>query len=388
MSPYYVTLTGNRNNAGDFLIRYRGHNLLRRLRPDREIVDLNSWEAFDDAALERVNGSEALILLGGPALRTDMYPHVYPLVDDLSRITVPIVIMGAGWSSIPGHWADSRGYRFTPKTLELFRRIAADGQRIGVRDYRSLNALLMAGLDHGRMTGCPALYDEAFIGKPAPAFSQKKLRSIVFSQGVSFLRSPGADAAGRDVVTALRDRYPAAKLTVAFHHSLDAETLRVAYGRDPAFHEKQQALTRWLDAEKIAYQDISGGVEDLMQLYREADLHVGQRVHAHIFCSSVNRPSVLLTEDGRGHGLKEVLGGLVFDTYDGRTLPTVPQRILKKIGLGKPLADPYVANRRLASEVVDHLEYEDRTGCVRLSAVRQRIDAHYPTMQKFIAELP
>ena len=41
-TPYYVTLTGSRNNAGDFLIRHRAHNLLRDLRPDRDIVDMDS----------------------------------------------------------------------------------------------------------------------------------------------------------------------------------------------------------------------------------------------------------------------------------------------------------------------------------------------------------
>jgi len=104
--PYYVTLTGSKNNAGDFLIRYRAHNLLKALRPDREIVDYNAWEKLDEEKLAVINKAQALVLLGGPALRQNMYPEVYPLTDDLSKIKVPITIMGAGWKKEPGYWSD------------------------------------------------------------------------------------------------------------------------------------------------------------------------------------------------------------------------------------------------------------------------------------------
>ena len=382
--PYYVTLTGNRNNAGDFLIRHRGHELLRRLRPDRDLVDLDAWEALDGAALERVNAARALILLGGPALRRDMYPAVYPLAEDLDRIRVPIIIMGAGWSSFPGYWPETRRYRFTPPTRDLLGRCL----RIGVRDYRSLNALLLQGLDRAVMTGCPALYSEPHLGAPPPPPFAGQPASVVFSQGISFLRSPGADAATRDLILALQTHYPAAELTVAFHHSTDAATLRAAYGSEPPFHARQTELVHWLENRGIAYRDISGGVDRLMDLYQSADLHVGQRVHAHIFCCSVNRPSVLLTEDGRGQGLREVLGGLILDTHDGRSLPTVRERVVKRLGLRRRSGDPYRANAFLGREVIAHLDYEARSGGLRLAVPRGRIDAHYPAMQRFISELP
>ena len=72
---FYVTLTGGKNNAGDFLIKYRAFNLFKELRPDRDIVDFNEWEEIDDNRLEIINKSKALILLGGPGLVYDMYPN-------------------------------------------------------------------------------------------------------------------------------------------------------------------------------------------------------------------------------------------------------------------------------------------------------------------------
>ena len=47
----------------------------------------------------------------------------------------------------------------------------------------------------------------------------------------------------------------------------------------------------------------AGGIE----YYREFDLHVGYRVHSHIYFLSIRKPSFLLHEDGRGKGLSLTL---------------------------------------------------------------------------------
>ena len=44
MNESYVILTGSKNNAGDFLIKHRAKQLFAKLRPNREIIDLNAWE--------------------------------------------------------------------------------------------------------------------------------------------------------------------------------------------------------------------------------------------------------------------------------------------------------------------------------------------------------
>lgn len=76
MKEYYVILTGSKNNAGDFLIKYRAKLLFSSLRPDRDIIDLNAWEPFDSDRLEVINRSKALILMGGPALQKNMRPKI------------------------------------------------------------------------------------------------------------------------------------------------------------------------------------------------------------------------------------------------------------------------------------------------------------------------
>ncbi len=386
MRPYYVTLTGSRNNAGDFLIRHRGHALLAAYRPDRAVVDLDGWKTFTDEDLATVNGAAALILLGGPALRKDMYPSVYPLREDLREITAPITTLGAGWHAYPGSWEDSRNYRFTDQTLALLQRCAADGLGQSVRDYRSLNALDRAGIPGGVMTGCPALYIPEQIGSPFVGLPAAGPGRVVFSPGVNFVQSPGLAQQAKDLVRRLAAHFGRERLTVAFHHSVEPGVIAAVYGDRPnPFVAKHRALVDWLNAEGIAYEDISGGVEKLLALYQAADFHVGYRVHAHICMSSLRKPSILLTEDGRGRGLKDVLGGVILDTYAFRS-PGLRDKIRRKLGRGS--FDRFGAFEGLVDDVIRIYEYERAHGWPRLGAVVGRVDEQHRAMKGFLQGLP
>jgi hypothetical protein len=47
MKNQYVILSGSKNNAGDFLIKYRAMELFKKLRPYRYFIDFNAREKFD-----------------------------------------------------------------------------------------------------------------------------------------------------------------------------------------------------------------------------------------------------------------------------------------------------------------------------------------------------
>lgn len=93
-----VALHGARKNAGDFLIRERALALIRHVRPDHDIVVHPRWESLDEAIIA---GADALVLCGGPGLRTDSYPETFPLVPDLSSIRIPVLPLALGWSGRP-----------------------------------------------------------------------------------------------------------------------------------------------------------------------------------------------------------------------------------------------------------------------------------------------
>ena len=57
-----------------------------------------------------------------------------------------------------------------------------------------------------------------------------------------------------------------------------------------------------------------------IRFYDECDLHVGYRVHSHLYFLSQRRPSFLLHEDGRGRGMSSALNVVGVDAFE-RTGP-------------------------------------------------------------------
>ena len=53
--------------------------------------------------------------------------------------------------------------------------------------------------------------------------------------------------------------------------------------------------------------NISGSAEKLC-IYDDCDLHIGWRVHAHIYNMSMRNLSILIEEDARGGGYNEIVG--------------------------------------------------------------------------------
>jgi len=100
--------------------------------------------------------------------------------------------------------------------------------------------------------------------------------------------------------------------------------------------------------------------------------------------SSTSRPSILLSEDGRGKAARLVAGGVVLDAYLGHRRST-RDRILRKLRLSQ--AGSYIPASGLARDIVRVCDYELQQG-VRLGSVRTNIDRHYPVMQRFVAQLP
>jgi|SRR5688572_2766294 len=370
MKDRYVILTGSKNNAGDFLIKYRAKKLFGLLRPDREIIDYDGWKPFTAEQLETVNSSKALILMGGPALQHHMYPGIYPMTKNLSDIKVPVVLMGTGYKDHNGAWDNTGNYQLSPDTLQLLKKIDATGLISSVRDYHTLNVLLGKGFKNLMMTGCPALYEPEFIGKD-PVYPAE-IKSIGFSLGVSYIQSEEMDQLMKNVISELRSAFPKSEFTVYFHHSINKTV------------KKQAEMTDWLTKNKIAFKDISNSAEELMKAYTACDLHVGFRVHSHIFSCSVSKPSVLYAEDGRGKALYTVIGGLALDAY--RLIPTSLQRKVKsKLGIKQ---ETYVPYNRLGADTINNLLVESANGYPRMRMTRRNIDLHFEEMKKFISQLP
>jgi len=381
MKDQYVILTGSKNNAGDYLIKFRAKQLFAKLRPDRSIIDMNGWETMSQTNLDIVNDSKALILMGGPALVEDMVPRVYGLAEVLDKIKVPIIMMGIGWKSQKGNWENTYNYKLNPKSYELVKKVNDSGYLSSVRDYHTLNALRFNGFDNILMTGCPAYYDQNHINTE---FTPNEIKKVAFSLGVSFIESPSMFKLMKENILACKKMFFDKEFEVVFHHSLNREKFSSAY-KSASHHVKaHNKFADWLEENNIKYSDISGSAENLMNYYSNVDLHIGYRVHAHIFMNSIARKSILISEDGRAKGVKGAIGGVVLDGYfnfkDG-FVSKVFNRLLSSY-------DRFESNPYLTKELLKEIKYEESIDFARFKNSRSRIDGNYKIMSQFLKQLP
>ena len=381
MKDQYVILTGSKNNAGDYLIKYRAKQLFSDLRPDRIIIDINGWEQLNTDRLAIINQSKALILMGGPALIENMVPKVYALTKNLEDIKVPIIMMGIGWKSKKGNWEGTYNYPLNMKTSSLLKKIDNSGYLSSVRDYHTLNAIRFNGFNNFLMTGCPAYYDKYFINKD---LQFKEINKVAFSLGVAFIESSSMEKLMKENILACKDKFIDKEFEVVFHHSLDSEKFTNAYKSSSGHVIKHNEFASWLTKNDIKYVDISGSAENLINYYSNVDLHIGFRVHAHIFMNSISRKSILVSEDGRAKGVKGVIGGVVLDGYS-YFKETLMAKIFNRLF---PFYDRFIANKFLTIELLSEIDYEKAVNFNRFKGARMQIDKNYLIMQQFLIQLP
>jgi polysaccharide pyruvyl transferase len=369
-----VVLSGAKKNIGDFLISDRVTKLVEHVTG--EVVErVPNWEPLDDK-LDILERAKAIVVAGGPGYRPDMYGGVYPLMrtaEALAALGKQVTFFGLGWKGDPGDDFDLRHYRFNDRTMHLIDTLGPLG-RYSARDDLSQRVLEANHVPGATMTGCPAWYDLRSLGRPfePPAGIDR----IVFTPP----EQPMFHRQSRNLLSALFGAYPEAEIVCAFHR-----------GIQPDDHTTPEMAARLID-----YADYAGslGVDvrdvsydlDRIAFYREFDLHVGYRLHAHLFFLSDRTPSIILEEDGRGRGAAEALGtpgiraweltpaGRVTRMLDSTTALAAVRRLRKPIK--RAVADVSevtlraIANERLA-------------GWPAFAEATRRIDATYPVMERF-----
>lgn len=288
MTKRLLVLTGAKQNLGDFLITDRCRKLLEAIRPDLDIEQVPGWEEPPTLSLAR---ADALAIMGGPGFRPTMIPDVYPL----AAVEQPVLTIGVGWKGPTDHISDVQGTVFSSETLRVVGRAEAHGMRLSCRDYFTYEILRLHDLA-AEMTGCPAWYDLDFLGKEAKI---TPVRRIAVSAPAS------ADLTGQliEVVRHTRSAFPRASVVVSFHHGFE----KLSASGDAAFFDGQRRMRAAVEEAGCEIADLGGSLAGV-SLYDEIDLHVGYRVHAHIYRLSRRAPSILVWEDGRGAGVDDALG--------------------------------------------------------------------------------
>lgn len=373
----YIVLTGDKKNIGDFLITERCGQLLKHHRPEHELIQLPHWKSLEEH-IDLVNESSAIIINGGPGFQPHFYPGIYKLMPNLKDIEVPIIPMGLGWKGVPGDYLTLKNYRFSQKSMNALNRISNEVELISCRDYLTKEALKRNGINNVSMTGCPVWYDLDSIGKNIER--PKEIKKLVFT--------PAQDHVFRlqsiKILKMLKGMFPDSELYCSFHRGIEADEFT-----SKADEKNNMAIKR--EADELGYNVVDASYNlDKIKFYDGCDLHVGYRVHAHLYFLSKRKTSILLHEDGRGRGVSESLNLMGIDAFERTSVGHIADRlnVPKVSGALKTMFGDIRPNKYAIEMLEDYITEELTTNFARSSGVDKIIDAHYEVMKKFIKSLP
>ena len=317
----YLLLTGERKNAGEFLIAESARRLIERFSPDRENLSLPSWEPLP-VEIERINESKALILCGGPAFQRELGRRIYPISEKLSSIKVPIIAYGLGWKTLYGDQYDQENFRFEDWSKPLLERIKSDFPIVSCRDYMTCRVIRRNGVDSAVITGCPACVVRTSSISPSESRSPK----VIYTPA----RHPLYRVQTIHLMRTLASFFGPDRVICSFHEGWTAGPLTA-----PEQAANYAAIKA--QAEKLGLEcvDVSGSATNL-QMYGETDMHIGYRVHAHFKFLSLRLPSFLIPEDSRGVAATQSMGmPLVANTQPTATYSVVSKLVRNPKILGR-----------------------------------------------------
>jgi hypothetical protein len=377
MKRTYIVLTGAKKNAGDYLITEKCKELITKFKPEFELIQIERWEKLDDK-LDIVNASKGIILMGGPAFTSQMYPDVYRLVDDLEKIKVPIIPMAVGWNSYPGDFESMLNFRFSSKSMKLLKKISSSSKYISVRDFYTNSILRRHGIENSLMTGCASWYNLDSIGKKMNLFNKPKVVAFTPAQDVRYSNIT------IETMKRVKEIFSDSKIICAFHRGIGMEDEHTS--KNDAMNTRRIAsIAKNLEME-IA--DLSFSYENYKK-YDNIDFHIGFRLHAHLYFMSKRNPSLLIHEDGRGKSMSETLGihGIdAFKTYPFNKQLNIANKILGK--LSSPLIFKHDVRKDVPNIVEHMLLSHIETGFSGYAGVSNTIDSYFEVMKNFVMSLP
>ncbi len=280
-------LHGAISNAGDFLIYERGKKLLENFFGD-------NFEFTYKLRSERVDGDyDGLVILGGPIISRKMHlqsKNISKFVEHIGD-DIPIFCLGCG---ISGRICDSDMTHFLDhESISFWKSVYETSKLFSVRDEITYDVLKKYGIK-AELTGCPALFNLEPLNENKALMKDGIINKIAvtippLSIGLSLSRRPFSP-----VKSFLLSLYFLFVLKSKFHKREIGLIFQHGY---PNLATKIMRKLAYLIG-MVTY-DVSGeSLESFSELYGY-DVHIGTRLHTHIYFLSSNKPSFLLSVDLR-----------------------------------------------------------------------------------------
>ena len=275
-------LHGAIRNAGDFLIFERGKKLLEKFFGDK--IDFVYKKRN-----ERIDGDfDGLIILGGPLISRKIHGQSKNIIEYLKKreIDIPIFCIGLG---ISGEKFDfDKIYFLDRESITFWKYVYGTSKLFSIRDKITYNMLKNYGIE-AELTGCPALFDLETIEKNNISAKNKRINKIavtipILSIGLAF-SSLKSFLLALYFLFALKRKFNKKELGLFFQHG---------YNNSP-----NKIMRKLANMTGIKTYDVSGkSLDSFTELYKY-EVHIGTRLHSHIYFLSLNKPSFLLNVDMR-----------------------------------------------------------------------------------------
>lgn len=285
-------------NGGDYLFAKYTGKILEQEYPHVEFV---YDPAFRQFTREEMNEYNFVIIAGGPLYDNRLLTYQYfPFLSQAFSLDIPIMVLGGGVYGKTGAYKDIYSYKFSDEALEILQTIEIKGGLLGCRDFVSMEVLKSNGISNVIMTGCPVWYEEKYMDVFNPIVSGTNPSKIIISDPGVTKEAQEQEARATQacqVIEYIKNRFPGSTVEFTFNNGI-----RTKYStkcNEIIKKYLEQYNLRWYNLEKNA---------DLFSVYDNAELHIGFRVHSHLYCMAHRIPSLLIEEDRRGFGMDDVLG--------------------------------------------------------------------------------
>lgn len=347
----FLMLTSPYTNAGDFLIFERAKKLLEN--QDKEVyVEMFHETRKDqfDLSIKDINGYSGIVTGGGGAQFVEEYILKTFVYNNLDEIKVPIHYMGTGLYGRTGDESDVYQVKYSEPVRDYFRKILQRGGSICARDFTVASVFKHNDINGYDITGCPAWFDLRNVG----TYNVKKTifedvqRVIVSNQGITKNSSEHEEKALQtiELLKYLKNKFNNPEMIVTFNNGIDTK-----------YSSKHNRMVQeFALSSNIECLDMCGG-SDGFAVIDEADIHIGYRLHSHIYSLSKRVPSVLIEEDLRGYGFNDTLGLPHLTAFD----------YVNMLKNGEYKENPYLLYR--LDDIIDyhyHLKWKKVENAVRM----------------------
>jgi hypothetical protein len=292
-------------NIGDGFIRESMENLMQ---PFRCKYAFSTREALSSLDIEKINSTKALLLAGANQLNDcfSVAPGVELAV--LDKISVPIIPLGIGIHGIEKYNREMSS--LTRDILgKMHEKLRFSSWRCPLT-IRYLDTWLPEVSEKYLLTGCPVMYGTPILSGEHFDVASDTVVVTVTERGEFWEREiqtidfvARAFQSSRKVLSLHQDF-----VALEQKNAIGLKDQAQAYGANDTNVGFQTPMALRLYAIEKGFEIfIPGSVESCWQLYDSCNLHIGSRLHAHLYFLSQAKRSFLTFVDHRSLGFSQLL---------------------------------------------------------------------------------